>query len=295
MANDFQEPGESKIRFTGTLTDLVTMAKAAGRIMGDEDAIGERMVAMMQIDISPYKDFKSLRLALEKYADPDALMQIGRNALQEDLALINLLNDGGISIDDNGDEEEKADVDSGRLSFLVGMLNGLGISPKTMEPYKPANAFVILPEEPGDRIIWQASLADFCALVIMTGILELKTDQEEMPLYEELARRYCSIMEVDMGPFPDFRSLHAVYGASFDVHTVTPKAIKLAKAHTAAFCEGGKRGIKPYSAYEVQAIFNVQVAEALAGRWPKKDWEEFSHLLDILFMPDEAIDAVLGG
>lgn len=284
MLTSDQLPGDQKLPWTGSQTDFVTLVLAMSPQFGTADEIGEKMLQQVDINIAPYPDFHSMRLALEKDCDPQAFMQKGREALQADLLTLEMLNGTGASLaPETGDEQEST------LSGLVETLNDWGISPKTMKPFEPAIRFAILPSSPEGKITWNAPLTDFVALVILTAAYGIIQEKDNDIALDKVAERYFSFIDIDLSPWSDFRSLYIVHQPNIDLEILMDKARSLEEEFDRSFGEGSAPGIQPFSPFMVQAMYNYQMAQEFAKRWSIDDCEGFSHLFDMLFIPDKII------
>lgn len=284
MLTSDQLPGGKKMPWTGTHTDFVSMILSIAPEDTAADEMGEQMLRHVDFDISPYPNFRTMRLALQQKADPQGFLQVGREALQQDLQTLELLNGTGVSLPNEAD----ADPES-TLSALPEILNRMGLSPKTMQPLQPTNPFVILPDSPGEKIIWKASPADFVTLVLLTLTKGIMHEQGKNPSPRLIAERYQRFLNIDLTPYPDFRALFSACEADIDLDAVIIKGYALSEEFERCFSQQNTYKTQPFSPLIVQAIFNCKVAKEFAKRLQTDDWEEFSHLFDLLFIPDSLI------
>ncbi|WP_276484105.1 hypothetical protein [Paraflavitalea pollutisoli] len=286
MQENREQPDREPLRFTGTQVDFVTVALAMAKIMGDVDDIGENMVRAGGFDISPYPDFRTMRLALQDQCDPDALMAMGKKVVKEELNVINALDEAGIPLDTETDG----------LGQTVELFNSLGLSTKTMMPVEPSNRFISMPA--ADRwfmkMTWHAGLAEFTQLVFMIEMAGAMGEGDNIWDGEKIFHWFCLNVKIDLGSFRDFRSLSAVYLSTFDAELVTAKTERLSQAHEATLGTYTGCIIRPLSNYVNQKVFHVEVAKAFVEWRPGADEDALVYILDVLFITDDMLDEVLG-
>lgn len=286
MQENREQPGREPLRFTGTQVDFVTVVLAMAKIMGDVDDIGENMVRTSGFDISPYPDFRTMRLALQDQCDPAAFMAMGKKAVKEELNVINALDEAGILLDTETDG----------LGQTVQLFNSLGLSTKTMEPVEPVNRFISMPA--ADRwfmkMTWHAGLAEFTQLVFMIEMAGAMGEGDNTWDGEKIFHWFSLNVKIDLGSFRDFRSLSAVYLSSFDAELVMAKTERLSQAHEATLGTYTGSIIRPLSNYINQKVFHVEVAKAFVERRPGADVDALIYILDVLFIADDMLDEVLG-
>lgn len=286
MQKNTERPGQEPSGFTGTQVDFVTVVLAMAGIMGDVDDIGEKMVGTVGFDISPYPDFRTMRLALQDQCDPAAFMAMGKNQLKQELNVINALDEAGIPLDTETDG----------LGQTVELFNSLGLSTKTMKPVEPLNRFIRMPAANRwfMKMTWEAGLAEFTQLVFMIEMAGAMGEGDNIWDGEKIFHWFCLNVKIDLGSFRDFRSLSAVYLSSFDAEMVTAKTERLSRAHEATLGIYTGAVVRPLSNYMNQKVFHVEVAKAFVEWRPGANEDALIYILDVLFITDDMLDEVLG-
>ena len=96
MNDHKDEQRGSSIVWLGPPENFLTTVMLFGQIHGNIDELGTAMLKRAELDISPYKDFRSMRLALEHELDPDEFGEPEAQRLKQDLEIINMLGSAGI-------------------------------------------------------------------------------------------------------------------------------------------------------------------------------------------------------
>lgn len=285
-------PGGKKIPWSHSQEDFVTAVLAIGGHLPDDDdvdALGEHMLNMVDLDRSPFPDFRSMRLALQHGCDVATHEEMLNDQLRQYAGAITALQEAGIGFEtEEGIEAEDDDAGLEQLQDIMNLNSQLSLHATG----GPAMRFIKM-SSPDGKLSWNASLHDFVALVAATedfGIVRMETGEDKLEL---IAERYCSAIDVDYTGYSDFKALRLAYPAKSDYRSMDRKGWRLMKCHKTLLAAGPLIAFKRFAAFAVQTNFNTIAAEEIGKHWPEADHNRLKYLLDILFLPDEMIDEVL--
>jgi hypothetical protein len=92
-------PNTEKLKWTDTQANFISFIEilhATGLPNASIDQIGEHLLSHMEVDLSPFPDFRSMRIALEKEVDTDKFLQEMNDALIEQYQLDHTLKGTGV-------------------------------------------------------------------------------------------------------------------------------------------------------------------------------------------------------
>ncbi|MDF2189143.1 hypothetical protein [Paraflavitalea sp. CAU 1676] len=275
------------IVWLGQPAGFLTTVMLFGQIHDNIDELGTAMLKKVVLDKSPYKDFRSMRLALEDQLDPEEFGASEVHRLKQDLEIIDMLTTAGISPSPSKAEHE-------RLIDVLNFLHATGISPQTLRPLQPPNAFVEIPDDPKQPLIWKGALELYTALMIWFTLGETKGSEDDARLFAEAAEHYSDLIKIDQTPYPDYRTLFKAHYKAFNSGKALKKLERAADALDKAEQQYVGKEIKPYTPFMLQAMFNEEAANALHLRCPDPAVDYYYvYYFDALFIGDELIDEVL--
>lgn len=288
MHDHKEEQRGNGIVWVGPPESFLTTVMLFGQIHDNVDELGTAMLKKVELDISPYKDFRSMRLALEHQLDPEELGEPERQRLKQDLAIINMLSNAGIS-------PSPSKADDQRLIDLLEFLHITAVSPETLRPLQPPNPFVEIPANPKQPLIWKESLSLYTALMIWLTMGESDGNDDDADSFADAAENYSGIFKVDLSPYPDYQSLFKAHYGAFSLDKALKKLDRAADALDKVEQQNTGKQIQPYTPFMLQAMFNEEAGRALHQRCRNPAGNYYCYYFDALFIPDELIDEVLRG
>lgn len=285
-------PDGKKLPWPHSQTDFVTHVLAlAGHLPNEDDmdALGERMLNMVDLDPSPFPDFQSMRLALQHGCDVATYEASLNDNLQQYAGAIMTLREAGISYP----KREAGAPQGGEASleqwqFIMDLNAELSLGATGGPPVQ----FAKMPA-PGAKLCWNASLHDFVALVVATdehGITPNDLGEDRLAL---IAEHYRSVIDVDYHGYTDFHALRQAYPEKINYKANIKKLFRVHKAHGILRDAGPLIAMKRFPGFSVQARYHTIVAEDLSKHWPAVDEIKLVYLLDVLFLPTKFVKAVL--
>ncbi len=252
------------------------------------DALGERMLNMVDLDPSPFPDFRSMRLALQHGCDVATHEEMLNDQLRQYSGAITAVQEAGIGFAEREiGQAHNGDIPLQHLQDIIDLHRELAFHAIGGPPVR----FVKLPY-PGGKLTWNASLIDFVNLVVATEAYGIAPKDMEDSL-ELIAERYRSIIEVDYAGYTDFQALRSVYPVKINYKIYTEKLFRMDKAHRILFDAGQLIAYKHFPGFAVQSDYHTILAEEVVKLWPQIDLIKIMYLFDVLFMPTKHLKAVL--
>jgi hypothetical protein len=169
MATGFPSSGK-KLEWGLTQKDFVETMLAVelykgfsnGNRYATADEIAELFLQVMYIDMHPYPDFKSMRMALEKDCGPEGWKKRAHEGFWESIQLIQMFHEAGISPAKAKEGDEQG---GSELQELADLLKRKPNDAKRIQLLNPPFPFVTLPDEMVEKIKWHATQTEFVAFV----------------------------------------------------------------------------------------------------------------------------------
>ncbi|WP_276485557.1 hypothetical protein [Paraflavitalea pollutisoli] len=274
MAEMNQAPGKERWEWLGSKVEILTAVLAISKTQDHEpEEVWEEMHRHVIVNIHPYADFQSMRLALENDCDVDGyIAEQGRRQL----GTVEVAADGQLDMSNVGKTGNRH-----RLPEIKLYLE------------RPQNAFVGTPEE-GDRMTWKGSLVEFMGLVLLTLTQTVRPPADPVIACEVICKRYRRFIQVDMGRFKDFNALYKAHRKDFNEKAFLRKGDRLRAAYCNVFTLGLHEGDRAAKPFRYQANYINKMADLFLDQWPEPGIGKFMLILGVIFITDDMLEAVLG-
>lgn len=275
MPGQRQTPETTKNELQSAQVKFLTFILAYSRRMpnADIDGLGEEMLADMDFDLSPYPDFRSMRLALEPLCDVDTFQLMRKSHGQAGTAM--------------------APAVQAIVEEVARKFGTPGVVVEAPETWQSPHFFIGHPQ-PGKKITWQADLAEFMAVVAFYEQLGVKAGKEPSEARGEIYRQLRSFMDVDLEDYPDFGSVYDDLCGCLDSIDVPEKSSRLKKARKVALQRRSPDGKMVLTGFMVQASYNANVAGEFASRCPDLDPLQLALAFDLIYISEMSIVQLLG-